>query len=380
MHNFMIVLKKELRDCFRDKRSLVMMLIPLLIYPLMFIAIDAQQTTADDTLAVEITFATNDEEMIAELVSALKATDLKVNVVKDGNAIDDLKSGRVMLIVDKDESGYQIVYDQASLKSSKAVGVVTAMIEAQKLEKISAVLNSHGESVDFLNEYNYAIQDSTSGTEDDGASALAMIAPMMIVLFIATGGTGFATDLFCGEKERGSLEALLSTQVSRKSLYFAKLVTTMIFGGIGVLISVSAYLLSYILTGEIDINSSSSFGASQILLILVVSISFSFFINAVVCALVISAKTVKEASLKTYLVTIIPSLLGSVTIFMETGNAPLSRSFVPVFNVLGALKSIVIDVVQPEQIIVTIFANIIYGVIFVFIGQKMMNSEKILSK
>lgn len=379
MRNFMIVLKKELRDFFRDKRSLVMMLIPILLFPLLLGFAKNQEDAADNTLATEITIATHNESAILDLVSGLEASGLKVNVLSGDDSVDNLKSGKVMLILDKDETGYQICYDPVSIKSSKAAGVVTSIIEAQKLATINAVLNLHGESIDFLNEFNYFLQDVNSSEEVVGDSYISLIAPMMLVLFITSNGGSFAADLFCGEKERGSLESLLATQVNRKSLYFAKLVTTMVFGGFGVLVSVGSYLLSYISTGQID-AVSSTLGVSQILLILAVSISFAFFTNSVVCALAIGAKTLKEANLRISLFTIIPSLLGTVTMYMETGNMPISRSFVPVFNVLGALKSIFIDVVQPEQIVITILTNLVYGVIFVFIGQKIINSEKVLSK
>ena len=381
MRKFWIVLKKELLDCFRDKRSIVMMLLPLLVYPVFLTVSNQQLTAADDTLATEITLATHNQSAIVEVVETLEASGLKVNITNGDNIVDDLKSGKAMLILDKNEDGYNILYDQNSVKSTKALGVITATIEAQKTAKIHSVLNLHGESVDFLNEYNYTMQDVTTGTgEAGGMSLFTMLGPMTIVLFVATSGTGVALDLFCGEKERGSLESLLSTQVNRRPLYFAKVITAMIFGGFGVLISVGAYLLSFILSGEIDASTSSGMGAPQMLLLFAATTAFAFFTTSVICALAISAKTHKEGSLRVSMFTIIPSLLGGASAFMETGTAPLYMSFVPIFNVIGALKSIFINVIQPEQIVITVVSTVVYGLIFLFIGQKIMDSEKILDK
>ena len=380
MRNFWIVLKKELINCFRDRRSLIMMVLPLLIYPIFIVTTNQQMTAADNSLSTEITLATYNEAAIVELVDSLKAGGLEVHILNDADPSENLKSGKVDLVVDKGENGYRILFYQGSIKSTKALSLLTSVIEAQKTAKIHSVLNLHGESMDFLNEYNYAYEDVTSGGEDNQGSSLAMIGPMMLLLFISMGGSSVAIDLFCGEKEHGSLESLLSTQVDRKSMYFAKVITVLIFGGISVIVSVSAYILSYLLSGEVNVNSGIGLGATQMILLFVTSVSFAFFTSNVICALAIGAKSIKEGSLRVNLFTTIPSLLGIATLYINTGTMPQYINFIPLLNVVGAFKSIFVDVIKPEQIIIVIAANILYGLIALFIGQRIMNSEHILDK
>ena len=380
MRNFLIVLKKELLDCFRDRRSIAMMLMPLLIYPILLAVSNQQLIAADDSLSTEITLATYNETAIVELVYYLKAGGLEVNVINDGNQNENLKSGKVLLVVDKTENGYHILFNQGSIKSTKALGGVTSVIEIQKTAKIHSVLNLYGESPEFLNEYNCTLEDVTTGGDEGDISISTMLGPMMILLFIASSGTGVALDLFCGEKERGSLESLLSTQVNRKPLYFAQVIAVLIFGGIGVIISVGGYMLSFLLSGKLNANVTLGLGTVQMLLLFAASISFAFFTSNVICALAISAKSTKEGSLRLSLFTIIPSLLSGLTMFLDTGTTPMYMSFVPIYNVVVALKSIFVDVIVPEQIALTIASNVVYGLILLFIGQRIMNSERVLDK
>ncbi len=208
MKKLWIVLKKELLDCFRDRRSIVMMILPLLIFPLLLIFYNEQIEAADESLAEQLVLATNDEKGISEVTDFLSFNDIKVEIVQTEDASTDLKTGKISLILNKDEKGYHIIYDQNSIKSTKAINIIGSAIEANKTAQIYAVLNLYGESAEFLSEYNYTFEDVSANSNDGGNSLIAVLGPMLIVMFIATGGAGIALDMFCGEKERGSLEGI----------------------------------------------------------------------------------------------------------------------------------------------------------------------------
>ena len=382
MKKLLIVLKKELTDCLRDRRSIVMMVLPLLIFPLLLSFYNAQIESADESLAEQLVLATNDENGISEVTDSLSLNGIKVEIVKTEEASTDLKSGKISLILNKEENGYHIIYDQNSIKSTKAINIISSAIEANKTAKIYKILNLHGEAADFLLEYNYTFEDVSASSDESGNSLIAILGPMLIVMFIATGGAGIALDLFCGEKERGSLEGILATQINRKPLYLAKTITVFIFVCFSALISVGGYIISFALNDEVMGTSTKGIGLSttQTLLFLLVTGIFAFFTAAIISMLSLSAKSVKEGSLRINLFTLIPTVIGGASMYMETGNVSIATNFIPIINVINILKAIFINAVNTTHLLITVLSTAVYGIIFLLVGYWLINSEKVLNK
>lgn len=380
MKKYLVILKKELKSYFRDKRSLVMMLIPLLLFPVLIYASNQQAQSAQDAIADCISISTNSQENIAELVETLTLSGINVDIVQTENPYDELKTGKIALIIEKNAEGYAMVYDQNSAKSTMALGVITNCIETQKNAYILSIFNQCGESVDNLNNYAYNYQDVSAVDESESNSFLAILAPTMLIMFIASGASSVAVDLFCGEKERGSLEGILATQVSRKSLYFAKVSTVLVFSCISTIISVVGYMISFSFDNSMMYGTSLKMSILQIFSFLAITLSFALFSSATISVLSVEAKTVKEGNMRTSLFSIIPSMISIVTMYMETGNMNFGINLVPFINTIVALKSVFLDVIDPINILVSVSSTLIYSVVLLFVGYKIMNSEKILNK
>ncbi len=378
MKSFFVVLRKELLDCFRDKRSLVMMILPLFIFPLLLNIYNRQIASADENLSKQIILATNDESKIKEIAEIISLNGIDVVIIVTKDAATELKSGQVSLIVNKDKDGFHVIYDPNSIKSTKAVGIVSAAIESAKASMLHDVLTVHGESIDILSAYHYVCEDVATITDNDNQnSMISVIGPMLIVMFIATGGSGIALDLFCGEKERGSLESLLATKISRKALYFTKTVTVFLFVCLSTLISVGGYLISFALDEGFD---GIGMSVHQVLLFFIVTGVFAFFTASIISMLSLSAKTVKEGSLRINLFTLLPTIIGGAAMYIETGNISTATNFIPIINTLNALKAVFSGTTIATHFIITIVSTTIYGLFFLLIGYALMSSEKVISK
>ena len=383
MRGFLTVLRKELRDCFRDKRSIVMMLLPLFIFPVLLTLYNQQIKAVDESFEERLSLTSETPNAMGELVELLISNGIEVVFVESEDPSVDLKAGKTSLILNKNADGYHIIYDQNSIKSTKAVNVVASVIEASKMNCIHSLLNLHGESVDILSQYNYSLND-VSANSDGGADVLiSVLGPMLIVMFIATGGSGIALDLFCGEKERGALEGILSTQICRKPLFFAKVVTVFIFVCFSALISVGGYLITFAIDGVLsgDITKGAfELSGMQIFLFLVITAVFALFTATIISVLSLSAKTVKEGSLRISLFTLIPTVIGGVTMYIETGNVPLFMNMVPIINIVTALKAVFINAVDGVGLWLSVISTAVYGILFLFLGYSLINSERILDK
>ena len=380
MKKYLIILKKELICCFRDKRSLLLMLLPMLIIPLMLYASNQVMKNAEISIAENISISTSSKEELADFIEMLNLSGINVSVVDSDDPYDALKTSKSSLIIDKNENGYSIVYDMNSPKSATALSIITSCIEAQKNAYIINVFNQHGESIENLNEYTYVAQDVSTFDEADSNSYLAMLAPMMLIMFIATGASNMALDMFCGEKERGSLEGILATQVSRKSLYFAKVSAVFIFSCISAMISAAGYMISFGFDNSMMNGAGLKMSALQIFIFFAIMLSFALFSAAAISVLSVEAKTVKEGGLRTMLFSLIPSMLSALTMYIETGNINFAINFIPFINTIVTLKSIFLNVINPISVLVSVGTTLLYSIVLLIIGYKIMNSERILNK
>ena len=380
MKKYLIILKKELTVYLRDRRSLIAMLLPLLIFPLVLYASNQEIKNAENIVEESISISTSSSEELAGFISTLNLAGINVNAVESETPYDDLKTGKILLIVDKDAVGYSIIFDQNSAKSAMALSIVTNIIEAQKDAYVFTVFNKYGESIENLRDYSYNYQDVSAVDQSESNSFLAILAPTMLIMFIASGASSIAVDLFCGEKERGSLEGILATQVSRKSLYFAKVSTVLIFSCISTVISVLGYVISFSFDNSIMNGSSLKMSTSQILSFLVITLSFAIFSASTISFLAVEAKTVKEGHLRTSMFSIVPSMISIVSMYMQTGNMPFSINFIPFINTIIGLKSIFLNVIDPMNILITATSTLLYSVVLLILGYRVINSEKILSQ
>ena len=380
MKQYLVILKKEFLNYFRDKRSIIMMLIPLLFFPLVLYATNIQTQNAEDSIADYIAISTNSQNEIADLVSTLNQSGIRVEINTSNTPYDELKTGNISMVINKDASGYNIIYNQTSIKSTLAVGVVTKCLDLQKDAYVYSIFNQYGENIDNLKEFSYQYQDVSTVDESDANSLLATLAPMLLIMFIASGCSSVAVDLFCGEKERGSLESLLATQVNRKSLYLAKVSTVLIFSCFSTVISVLGYAISLVFDNSIFGNTNLNMSFEQVITLALIMISFALFASATMSFLSVEAKTMKEGTLRTSLFSIIPSMISMVTMYMETGNINASVNFVPFINTILSLKSVFMNVINPVNILITVGSMVTYSTVLLFAGYKILNSEKILNK
>ena len=148
------------------------------------------------------------------------------------------------------------------------------------------------------------------------------------------------------------------------------------------LISVGGYIISFALNDEAMGASTKGMGlsATQTLLFLLIVAVFAFFTASIISVLSLSAKTVKEGTLRINLFTLIPTVIGGASMYMEAGNVSLATNFIPIINVINALKTVFIDAINTTHLFITVFSTALYGIIFLLIGYWLINSENILNK
>ena len=152
MNNFITILKKELLDIFRDRKTLIVTLfLPILIYPAMFSFMsssvaDLQKEAQEE---INIYMEGNTDSSVAEAILSLPSA----NLVETETPKDLLKSGDIQLIIQIPEKfdenimagksdNITILIDEESNKSMLAQSMINEVLENYKNTIVTQRLSS----------------------------------------------------------------------------------------------------------------------------------------------------------------------------------------------------------------------------------------------
>ncbi len=390
VNDFVIILKKELLDIFRDKRSFVTLFIPILLFPMMYFFMGTQlssEVIEKDIPCIVICETKNDRYLYDDI---FQGTDIIKQVAVQDDKFTDLRKGSVWGIIEISEGKIQVIYNPNSLKTVGSMSYINQYIVNYSNKMFQQSLNEQGVSADSLKslDYNGVMTELSAVDPNSGNSMMASIAPMMLVMVIMSGGVSVAVDLFAGEKEKGTFESLLTTQVSRMGLLVAKFTAILIISLMSMVLSIAAYVISFALnpdalgmyTGNLnaDVEDIKVITAPQVLMVIAVCFALSVFAVSIMTFLGLNAKTVKEAQSQMSMITLVPTLLSGLTMFMDSASISTASMIVPVFNTIASIKMIFLGTVQAEHIILSVVSCFVYSAALWFICIKMLNSEKLL--
>lgn len=385
-----IVFKKEMKDLFRDRKTLVIgILIPLLIFPIMFgfMGKGMEKNTKQVTENLKIAIVDNGNSSLGAFLKSQK----NLNIVDSKDIKKDVQDGKVYvgIVIPKDfenniknekTSEINIMYDDTNQNSDMAMSIVASLInEAYSKEVISSRLKARGIDVSIINPLS--IKEETVAKEKGGMGKLilGMILPMMLILYAMTGPMAAATDLGAGEKERGTLEPLLTTQTSRMNLLFGKLLAITVMGVIGSVASLIGVFLGFKSGGSMfGGDVSLVMPLSTLLLIGLCTVLLTMVFGALQLSISIYARSFKEA--QTYLspMTIIGIIAGYGTYMMDIKNISIAIFNIPLVNIVLVIKELISGIYNSLHIGVTFVWALIYIGASVLFARYMFSREEVI--
>ena len=382
MRDFTLILHKELIDIFRDKRSFIMIFVPVLLFPLMFMLMTSQlgqsELQKDIPCIVEYTPGSSDETLYHALFDG---TGLVRETAVRKSAEEDLRDGAVYAVLTVRDGTLTLMYNDASTKSVTAYGVLAAHLETvRQTAAEETMLKRYGATLGSLQLFTLNTVTLPGGS---GSSFMASVAPMLLVVMIMSGGVSVAVDVFTGEKERGTFESLMTTQASRTSILMAKFAATLLLNVLCMLLSIAAYVISVKCSGSAleMITGSSETGVtfSRFCMLLAVCLTLSVFAMSLMTVIGLHAKSVKDAQSQPSLLTLLPSLLSGLTMFMESASIRTPSMLIPVFNAIVSIKMIFLGTAKPIHILCTTLSCILYSVVMWALSVRILRSEKLLA-
>ncbi len=329
----MIVLRKELRETLRDKRTLGMLALVSLLYPLLIGLVLHQlidKSTKSEREGVEL--AVIGGARAPTLMSQLgqKNITVKETPAMDEDAIGELlrtkKAAAVLRLPDDFAENYgamrparvEIWYDSAA-DNARQRREVEDVLDAYRNNVASARLLAHGVSPVVMAPV--IVQRYDTGTNASRSAALigGLLGMLFLPAFIMT--MSGAVDSTAGERERRSLEVLMAQPATTWELIGGKVLAVSLLGIVGVTIEL---ILGHIVLTWLpleEIGMSWSLGWGQLLLVCLVTAPLSLLASALYVTLAMNAKTFKEAQTILSIVMLVPFIPSMVVSFMDLKTA-----------------------------------------------------------
>jgi len=360
---FLVIAKKEMIDITRDKRTLFMMIaFPLLLMPVMIgsmLKITSSQAKKASLKELRVAFI--GEEFAPNLYNAF--SNLDKLIILDQIPIDSVQSYIQSEYLDAAiniNPSYQSNLNNNSqakisiyYKGTDSFGTAKERIQMvlNQFEKniIKLRLNKLNLKPDVVNAYNIEFNDVASKQERFGKLAGGWL-PYVFILFGFMGAMYPALDLGAGEKERGTLETILSSPASRLDIVLGKFIIIMSAAFLTAFLALGGILIGIQQISEIPsdllILINEIFTIKTIALIMTLVLPVSAFFSAALLGLSIYAKSFKEAqSIVTPLniVIIFPAVIGT----LPGIELNAITSLIPILNVSLASKDIIAGVMNP---------------------------------
>lgn len=400
------LVKKEMLDVFRDKKTVIMMLVvPVILYPLIFIgvmqvvaAISSSMGEQEYRIAVE---AEDDGAFVQELMEkSTENADAEdgeasyILTVYDVNSMDsehdymtELQEEEIDAYVvgrmHNDKMQYDIYYLSSVTNSDYARMIVMEALESFREDITKNKIGEAGlHASDILEPILYEEQDIATNEQSLG-SIMGSILPFMLIISLLMGTMYPAIDTTAGERERGTLETILTLPVTNRQLIVSKFLTVAVIGMISALFNILsmggiAFYMYQIMDLETD---AQAFDISKFLPAIFVCIlavfAFSLFISAVTMCVTSFAKSYKEANNYITPLMLVVMFIGYIG-FIPNIELTQTVAMVPVANICLLIKNMLVFKIDYTIIALVLLSNIAYAVLAILFLSKIYDSEAIL--
>jgi len=234
--------------------------------------------------------------------------------------------------------GPEIIYTTANEKSQIAFSRLAEVLRRWTEEVGKDNLVAGGVPTEAAKPFALQTADLAGDSGCPGAAIWAKILPVVLLLWALTGAFYPAVDLCAGEKERGTLETLLSSPAERSEIVLGKLLTIMLFSmATAVLNLLSMWITGWVILAQVSGVGNPPVMAAVWLLLALVPVSALF--SALCLALAAFARSTKEGQY--YLMPLLLITMPLVILPMAPGvELNLGNSLIPVTGVVLLLRSL----------------------------------------
>ena len=393
--------RKEILSTFRDRRALLSNIaIPLVLMPVMMLGMPLLLGGIFESEAVSVTpVAVEGAANLPDgLQSLLEAGLLEVVEVDDAEtAVREGDQDTGLTVPD----GFAAELDAGTVAALTVHTLVGNMQSDLATSKLSAVLAAYrdmlvqerlvGAGLDPALLEPISVETVDASSEQARSSGMfGWMIPFFIALWSLIGGQMTAVDATAGEKERGTMEALLVSPVSRFEVVIGKWLATVLFGLMATGAAIAGYLLGTVLAknfsggtgGDESISmmmgGSLSLNFGGVLELVLSSVLLTAFIAALLIFVATFARSFKEA--QSYLgplsfVMVIPAVAMQFRDFFDLGVA---QYVIPVLNAIIVMYDTVRGSTVPLGLVITWVSLIAFTAVLLMLAHRSFKREDVI--
>ena len=391
MRTLATVFVKEVVDNFRDRRALMSALIfgplfgPIFFAFIINLSIERSLSSAEQTLELAVIGAERAPNLVAYLAS--RNIDVVDGPVDRQAALEAAKTGEhnVVLVVperfaeqlaDAIPARLEVVSDQANTEADGEARRVRNAIQEYNQQLAGLRLTARGISPLLLRPIN--VDDVDVSTSSGRAGILLGMMSYFFIFSLLMGGMYLAIDSTAGERERGSLEPLLSLPVTRDQLMLGKIVATCLFMALSLTLSLVTFFFALKFMPFEELGMTPNFSPPVVLAAFLV-LSPMILLGAAVMTLVASfTKSYKEAQTWLSVVLIAPTM-PILIVSILTLRPRFEFMFVPSLSQhLVLVDMIKNEPLAPLHVGVSVLSTLAIGAVLTLICARLYRREGLL--
>jgi sodium transport system permease protein len=385
------VFRKEFRENLRDRRTLLSALVfgplisPILVAVLVQFMISRTVTQADQDISLAVIHA----EHAPNLLDYLAARG--INIVKvdfdDAAARTAVakQTHNIVLEIPPDfgqrlqagEPAPVILYSDSSRGFERqGVGRVRALVANYGIE--IAQLRFLARGIDPISVLPISVQEIDVSTPSGRSVFVLNMMTYLVLLSMLFGGLYLAIDATAGERERGSLEVLLTSPVPREQLIYGKIFAAAAYMFISLMLTVTMFALAMSFVGLERLGATANLGPAAAALLVGCCAPLILFGSAYLTIISAFAKTYREAQTYLQLMVTIPTmpLIFAGILGLQ---AKTSLMFVPFLSQHLLMTTVVrAEKIEPLHILVSVGSTLVFGALLTFIAGRLYRREALL--
>ena len=374
------LLKKELLNIIRDKKSfIIMILLPLLLFPFMVGVMSVTLsafTKVDQVIKFGVNYEVTDD--FSKFVEGY-SDKYKIEIIKDTteNLEKRFENEEIGIYVINDQNDYILHYDENNTTTFANCSIVEAIYQDYREEYLSEKLNELDIDYEALkNTFNIKFEQE-SVTEM--GSLIPSIISMVLVMIISSVCFSVAIDVTTSEKEKGTLETLLSLPIKKSELITSKYITVFLLSSMaGFLTYISLFCTLFFASNTLSKLGVMSITISfKVLLIYLISILLiSLLFSGLLLSVTIFSKNLKEAQNSLYPLEIFVTIVSMLPMFGIKTSMKLA--LIPFVNISLLFNSTLSSTIDLSFVIMSFLSTIVYSMLLIMILSKLYNQEDIL--
>jgi sodium transport system permease protein len=266
--------------------------------------------------------------------------------------------------------------NSANKDSAKAARRVTAILSVY--ERTLSNLRLQHRGIDPLIFDSLKVVQNDVSSEGANGQILASILPFLFIISMVMGGFYLAIDTTAGERERQSLEPLLSLPVSRTSVVMGKYLATVCFVLLSsILTAISIYTLFKLFPVEI-MGGQIRFDGATVTQAFLLASPLIPFISALLISVSAITRSTKEAQTYLGLLMVIPMAPFFLLQFLNVRSTLVTMPL-PMLSQYQLLESTVLgDSIPSLHIALSVVGTLVATALLLLLASKLYQREKLL--